>query len=79
MQELHDLKDEDLQGLAPEAVAAPAQQILQRLRRQDSEIKFKDAKIEKITLQLARLKAWRFGVKAEAMTAEQRRLLEDTG
>jgi hypothetical protein len=78
MQELHDLKDEDLRGLAPEAVAALAQQMLQRLRRQDSEIKFKDAKIEKITFQLARLKAWKFGAKTEAMSAEQRRLFEET-
>lgn len=39
MQQLDDLKDEDLQGLAPEAVAALARQMLQRLRQQDSEIK----------------------------------------
>ncbi|SFO89544.1 Transposase [Variovorax sp. OK605] len=78
MQELHDLKDEDLRGLAPEAVTALAQQMLQRLRHQDSEIKFKDAKIEKITFQLARLKAWKGGAKTEAMSAEQRRLFEET-
>ena len=53
MQALHDLKDEDLQGLAPEAIAALAQQMLQRLRQQDNEIRFKDAKIEKITFQLS--------------------------
>ncbi|WP_454909519.1 IS66 family transposase [Variovorax gossypii] len=75
---MHDLKDEDLQGLAPEAIAALAQQMLQRLRQQDSEIRFKDAKIEKITFQLARLKAWKFGAKTEAMSAEQRRLFEET-
>lgn len=45
MQELHDLKEEYLRGLAPEAIAELVQQLLQRLRRQDSEIKFKDAKI----------------------------------
>ncbi len=78
MQALHDLKDEDLQGLAPEAVAALAQQMLQRLRHQDSEIRFKDAKIEKITFQLAQLKTWKFGAKTEAMNAEQRRLFEET-
>ena len=78
MQALHDLKDEDLQGLAPEAIAALAQQMLQRLRQQDNEIRFKDAKIEKITFQLARLKAWKFGAKTEAMNAEQRRLFEET-
>ncbi|MEB0056188.1 transposase [Variovorax sp. LG9.2] len=75
---MHDLKDEDLQGLAPEAIAALAQQMLQRLRQQDNEIRFKDAKIEKITFQLARLKAWKFGAKTEAMNAEQRRLFEET-
>lgn len=78
MQELHELTDQDLKGLAPEAVAALAQQMLQHLRRQDSEIRFKDAKIEKITFQLARLKAWKFGAKTEAMSAEQRRLFEET-
>ncbi|BEP85082.1 hypothetical protein GmRootV77_01560 [Variovorax sp. V77] len=78
MQPLHDLKDEDLQGLAPEAIAALAQQMLQRLRQQDSEIKFKDTKIEKITFQLARLKAWKFGAKTEVMNAEQKRLFEET-
>ncbi|AMM25191.1 IS66 family transposase [Variovorax sp. PAMC 28711] len=78
MQALHDLKDEDLQGLAPEAIAALAQQMLRHLRQQEIEIRFKDAKIEKITFQLARLKAWKFGAKTEAMSAEQRRLFEET-
>ena len=58
MQQLHDLKDENLQGLAPEAIAALAQQMLQRLRQQDSEIKFKDTKIEKIAFQRTRLGEW---------------------
>jgi hypothetical protein len=60
MQELRDLKDEDLKGLAPEVTLQLAIQMLQRIRQQDSEIQFKDAKIEKITLQLAQLKAWKF-------------------
>lgn len=78
MHELGDLKDEDLIGLAPEATLQWAVQMLRRLRQQDSEIQFKDAKIEKITLQLAQLKAWKFDAKTEAMSAEQRRLLEET-
>ncbi len=78
MQDLHSLTEADLQGLSPEAVAVLAQQMLQRLRCQDNELKFKDAKIEKITFQLARLKAWKFGAKTEAMSAEQRRLFEET-
>ena len=92
MPQLHELKDEDLQGLRPETVAVLAQQMLQRLREhgreleqrdrhiehQAHDIRLKDAKIEKITFELARLKAWKFGAKTEAMTAEQRRLFEET-
>ena len=78
MQDLQSLTEEDLKGLPPEAIASLARQMLQRLRCQDSELRFKDAKIEKITFQLARLKAWKFGAKTEAMSAEQRRLFEET-
>ncbi len=78
MHELSALKDEDLIGLAPAAALQLAVQMLRRLRQQDSEIQFKDAKIEKITLQLAQLRAWKFGAKTEAMSAEQRRLFEET-
>src|SRR5450631_3787621 len=41
-------------------------------------IKWRDAKIEKITFELARLKAWRFGAKTERMNAEQREIFEET-
>jgi small-conductance mechanosensitive channel len=48
------------------------------IARRDREIKFKDAKIERITFELARLKSWKFGAKTEAMSAEQRQLFEAT-
>src|SRR5450631_4728490 len=41
-------------------------------------IKWRDAKIEKITFELARLKAWRFGAKTERMNAEQCEIFEET-
>ncbi len=41
-------------------------------------IKWRDAKIESITFQLARLKAWKFGAKTERMNAEQREIFEET-
>src|SRR5262245_32570872 len=41
-------------------------------------IKWRDAKIESITFQLARLKAWKFGAKSEHMNAQQRQLFEET-
>jgi len=40
-------------------------------------IKFKDAQLERITLELARLNAWKFGARAERMNAEQRQMFEE--
>jgi hypothetical protein len=92
MLDIRDLKAQDLQGLAPEAVAALAKQMLRHieqlageLQRKDREIERKDreialrgARLEKVQFELARLKRWKFGVKSEAMSAEQRRLFEET-
>ncbi|WP_265288951.1 IS66 family transposase zinc-finger binding domain-containing protein [Verminephrobacter eiseniae] len=41
-------------------------------------IKFKDAQLERITFELARLKAWKFGARTERMNAEQRQMFEET-
>jgi transposase len=92
-------KAQDLRGLSPEALAAAAEQMLQRIAEQSKQlderdkhigeqtkridsqaqaIKWRDAKIESITFQLARLKAWKFGAKTEAMNAEQRALFDET-
>lgn len=54
------------------------EQQARHIDRQSRELKHKDAKLEKITFELARLKAWKFGAKTEAMSAEQRRLFEET-
>ena len=48
------------------------------LQRKDREIALREAKIEKINFELARLKRWTYGAKSEAMNAEQRRLFEET-
>ena len=48
------------------------------IERKDREIAWRDAKLEKVNFELARLKRWKFGARTEAMTAEQRRLFEDT-
>jgi len=67
----------DLTQLPAEAAAliARLQQQVQRLGR---EITWRDAKLEKAHLELARLKRWKFGAKTEAMTAQQRALFQDT-
>lgn len=49
-----------------------------RIDSQLQAIKWRDAKIESITFQLARLKAWKFGAKTERMNAEQREIFEET-
>ena len=43
-----------------------------------SDIAWRDAKLEKVTFELARLKRWKFGAKSEAMDAEQRQMFQDT-
>ena len=48
------------------------------LQRKDRDIAFRDAKIEKITFELTRLKRWKYGARSEAMTTEQRQLFQDT-
>jgi transposase len=50
----------------------------QRIEQQQRELQFKDAKLQKVTFELARLKNWKFGAKTEAMSEEQRRLFEET-
>ena len=89
---MRDLKPQDLHGLTPDVVTALAAQMLQHIQRQDQlllhkdvelqrkdrDIAWRDAKLEKVNFELARLKRWKFGAKSEAMTAEQRQLFEDT-
>jgi transposase len=82
---MREFSTQDLQGLTPEAIAALATQKLQRIRQQDEqpalrdrEIAWRDAKLEKVNFELARLKRWKFSARTEAMTDQQRQLFEDT-
>src|SRR4051812_3651728 len=58
--------------------ASAIEQQASELERKDAELRLKTAKLEKVAFELARLKAWKFGAKTEAMSAEQRRLFEET-
>ena len=78
MLDLRTLQAQDLQELTPEALAAVAAQMLQHINAQAQAIVWRDAKIESLTLQLARFKAWKFAAKSEAMSADQRALFEET-
>ncbi len=92
MVDLSTLGPEDLKTMGPQAIAEAAarmlaqlthqaQQIEQQqalLARRDAELKFKEAKLERVTFELARLKAWKFGARTERMNAAQRQMFEDT-
>ena len=92
MLNVHAINAQDLAGLNPSEWAQAAAQLLAHIGEQskhitalgqriDSDahaIKWRDAKIESITFQLARLKAWKFGAKTERMNAEQRSIFEET-
>ena len=90
MLDVRHFKAQDLCGLSLEDLAAVAEQMLahiaeqskhigeqsKRIDSQAQAIKWRDAKIESITFQLARFKAWKFGARTEAMNAEQRALFD---
>jgi transposase len=92
MLDLHAMNAQDISALNPGQWASFAEQLLAQISEQsrhiaaqakriDSDaqaIKWRDAKIESITFQLARLKAWKFGAKTERMNAEQRSIFEET-
>jgi transposase len=64
-------------GLTAEATALITR-LQQKIQAQAREIAWRDAKLEKVNFELARLKRWKFGAKTEAMTAQQRALFEET-
>ncbi len=81
---LHELPPIDEEQLPADVVA-----LLQRMRQQiaskdrelersSREIAWRDARLDKLNLELARLKRWKFGAKTEAMTAQQRVLFAET-
>ena len=92
MLDVQAIKPQDLKTLSGAELAAIAAQMLthiseqsrhigeqrKRIDSQAQAIKWRDAKIESVTFQLARLKAWKFGAKTEAMNAEQRDIFEET-
>jgi transposase len=77
MELARDLEPVDLAGL-PAGAAALIERLQRQVERQGREIAWRDAKLEKITFELARLKRWKFGAKSEAMSAQQRALFEET-
>jgi len=67
----------DLSQVHPE-VAALIARLQHQVQSQAREIALRDAKLEKVNFELARLKRWKFGARSEAMHAQQRALFQDT-
>ena len=58
--------------------AAEATRLAEQITHRDSELRFAQTKIQALTLELAHLRRMRFGVRSEALTAEQRDLFQET-
>ena len=84
MQGLPELPPSVQEQLPPEAAALLAQmrehigQQHELLLHKDREIAWRDAKLEKVYFELARLKRWKYGARTEAMSAQQRQLFLET-
>lgn len=85
MLDLHAMQAKDFQDVSPGDLAELATKMLAHIAEQSRQIdsqaqaiKWRDAKIESITFELARLKAWKFGAKTERMNAQQREIFEET-
>ena len=74
MLDMRDLTAQDLQRLSVEQ----AQTVVEHIRRQAREIALKEAELEKLSFEVARLRAWKFSARTEAMNAQQRQMFEDT-
>ena len=77
LESLPSLNAEQLRTLAAELLARIAQQS-QIIVAKDSDILYRQAKIDKLTHELATLKRWRFGRSSEQLNGTQVSLIEET-
>ncbi len=77
LESLQSLNAEQLRELVPELIAKIAQQS-QIIAQRDSDIQYRQAKIDKLTHELATLKRWKFGRSSELLNASQISLLDET-
>jgi len=77
LESLPSLNAEQLRELIPELIAKIAQQS-QMIAAKDSDILYRQAKIDKLTHELATLKRWKFGRSSELLNAGQVSLLDET-
>jgi len=81
LESLSNLKAEQLRQLAAELITKLAQQSQQHavvIAAKDSDIQYRQAKIDKLTHELATLKRWKFGRSSEQLNGTQISLIEET-
>lgn len=77
LESLPHLNAEQLRELSAELIAKIAQQS-QMIAAKDSDILYRQAKIDKLTHELATLKRWKFGRSSEQLNGTQISLIEET-
>lgn len=77
LESLQNLNAEQLRELIPDLIEKIAQQS-QMIAVKDSDIRYRQAKIDKLTHELATLKRWKFGRSSELLNAGQVSLLDET-
>ena len=81
LESLQNLNVQQLRELAAELIARVAQQSLQHavaIAAKDSDIRYRQAKIDKLTHELSTLKRWKFGRSSEQLNGTQISLLDET-
>ncbi|MBI5923817.1 MAG: IS66 family transposase zinc-finger binding domain-containing protein, partial [Betaproteobacteria bacterium] len=75
----------NLSELNPEQLRELAQQLIEQLGTQDTlitkqatELTWRQGKIDKLTQELALYRRWKYGAKAESLSADQLKLFEET-
>ena len=72
------IADELIDTLAPQQLRQALRGAQQLVVRQEREVAFKQAAIDKLTHEMAVLKRLKFAAKSEAYSAEQKSLIEET-
>ena len=77
LEALQNLNEQELRALAAELIAKVSEQS-KTIAAKDSDILYRQAKIDKLTHELATLKRWKFGRSSEQLNGTQISLIEET-
>jgi transposase len=70
--------DANLAALNAEQLRELAHSLLAKVAQQDSELTWRQGKIDKLTAELALYRRWKFGTKSERLSPEQSKLFDET-